>query len=164
MDTVEVKKVSVEEKGAAVDMRSGDAKIPDGSSVRNETLNQSKYVLDDTPRNRELLAKLLAKNGFPREAAELRGKPYEEGFVVSAKNLVAENASVIKGLAVVAIGAFTYYVSKKALNLLAKKMGWNLFGNEVIPTATIDGSSTTPSSDAPFRTSTRRATMPSATA
>lgn len=134
MNENEVKKTVTEEKGAVVDVATGTAKIPHGEGVRVENLNQAKYVLDDTPANRAILAAVLARNGFHREAAELRGEKYEPSVSGSVKNFVTENTNLLKGMATIAIGAATYYLGKKALQFLSRKMGWTLFiGTSDVP-------------------------------
>jgi hypothetical protein len=88
-------------------------------------------LVDDGPETAKLIQELIQKNGLEAQAAKAQGRIYNPSMGDRIKSQATQNITPIK-LVVIGLGAaVTYYLGQKALNALARYMGWNLFGNVV---------------------------------
>lgn len=122
--------------GAVLDPESGKARIPNAEGGVSDDVKQVinvKFGEGAEVLSAKQMAKLLDLNGFHKEAADVRGETYKPSIGNTIKNLATSQITPLKLLVTVVVSGVTYYVAKKGLNFLAKKMGWNLFGNVVTP-------------------------------
>lgn len=115
--------------GATVDSKTGEAHVPNSETVDAGNL---KVILEDTPANRNIFAKLLEDNGQHEEAARIMGKSYNPTFGRRAKNLVTKNVNYAGLTVAVVLGTVVFFTSRFLLKKLAQKMNWNILGNTVV--------------------------------
>lgn len=122
---MDITKQTTVETGSTVNTATGEAKVPnEAGGVDTKHVGQ-KYIFEDTTANRRKLAELFDKAGMHYEAADLRGESYSPTLTSKVIDFLPSAQTVVQGAVVIAIGALTYYVGKKAWGFISRKMGWS---------------------------------------
>lgn len=122
-------------EGVTTNPQTGESHVPNADgTTHTETMGEGSPGFlfgEDTPAVRHLLSELIKRNALEAEAAAARGQKFNPTMGSRAKSVVSSNITPLKLVGFVVVGGVTYWLGKKALNFLARKMGWNLFGNVV---------------------------------
>lgn len=123
------------EQGATHNTATGKTQVPNGQGGVSEETRQKLVDMfgpDTVIMSKGVYDKFVESVGAQAEDAKARGLRYEPKLTERFTNIAKKNINPINLFVAVVVAGGTYYVGKKAGNWIARKMGWNLFGNIVL--------------------------------
>lgn len=123
--------IESKERGVTHDTETGKSHIPNATGVSQETrqrVNSEGGVFV----SKEVYEKFVAACGAQKEDAASRGIKYNPKAMERFTNVITANVNLPKLALALVVGAGAGWVITKAGRALARRMGWNLFGNVVV--------------------------------
>lgn len=130
------------EQGVTHNPVTGKSQVPNnigGVTEEDRKHLVDKYGPDIVIMSKEVYAKIVAATGAQAEDAKSRGQRYEPKLSERFTNLAKQNLTIGSLFVAVAVGAGVVWVARKAGRALARRMGWNLFGNVVVMDSNVQG-------------------------
>lgn len=122
--------------GVIINPQTGEAAVPTPEgNVRVEVKADGTphFLFQNTPAAHKLADEFIRLNSLQEEAAAAKGQTYNPKLGERLKNLATSNLTPFKTVAFVVIGYTAYRIGAWAARRLAEYMGWDLFGNEMLP-------------------------------